>query len=206
MLRLRAAVPIAAALLAACGNYAHDNPVDPGYDITVSLKGPDTITAVGDVITLRVTTDPRWTGPAPRFTTDNPFVAFVADSAQGTVESHFPGQTVATVHFGAHQASTTIYVIQVPVSATIARCDGGSLTLTSLAPVTMCVSAVDRLGHPIAFYFPGSAPVLRSRDSTIVSVDSASMVATPHANGGTWLVATVPPLVDSVLVTVQVAP
>jgi hypothetical protein len=202
MPRLRAFLPLAAAALAACGNYAHDNPVDPGYAIRVSLQGPDTIIALGDVLRLHYTTDRPWTGPAPQFTTENPYVAYTSDSVLGVITAHFPGQTIATVRLGAHEASTTIWVIQVPVWASVARCDSGSLTLTTLTPVTMCVSAVDRGGHPIAFYFPGYAPVLRSRNPAIVSVDSATMVATPHSNGSTWLVATVPPVVDSVLVTV----
>jgi hypothetical protein len=193
--------------VAACGEYAHTNPYEPGANVTISVLGPDTITALAKLAQFTYSATPPLPGANPAWESDAPSV--LQPAGEGFFRSADNGTAVIRVTVGPHTGSKTVVVRQqldhLVICLNIAGCDSpyrlGSADRTiTLVPVDANSAA---LKNPV--YPPIGSMRVAVRNPAVAQatlLSPAAFAVKPLGIGQTFAVLTVGSRSDSVAVVV----
>jgi hypothetical protein len=162
------AVGVLAIALAACGELAHSNPVDPEGVVVIDLTGPTEIHSLGQEVKFSFTSVPEWTFSAPRWESSAPDVLALA-AAGGIFVSQKNGDALVTVHLGPHTANPIpVRVLQIAAGVAVRTCDGSSTVMQRVgSEIPICAFIRDSAGSQVA----GTPQVsVESTDTTIVGL------------------------------------
>ena len=202
---------------ASCEDFPQVNPFDPHATLTLTLTGPDSVTAIGDTISFEVRTakgeavDRLATWDVP------PFLAQLNAPGKFLVTRGTPTARSAgtlTVHVDASQSSKTILFAQKATSLSLSWCPLGikTTTFTALTPpsdpmrdvATVCNDLLDRRGNVVRDPATLSGVI---RDTSIVRfVTPDQLNVNAFAVGSTWIVYTRAGLTDSLRAVVRQDP
>jgi len=228
----RAGAPIAlvcALVIAlACGDYARTNPFDPGVDVQMEIRGPDSSFSVGDTPRYEIATTPSFAHDSPRWqmgwqlgipvqveelSTPGTFV--VRGYLLGLSAGPIPG--VVRVDIGAgRSASKPVLFHQRPASLQAYGCfirvntwDGPrTIDMVVGGDARICSKHLDARGNPVQAYPAVTAVVRQNVIGLVPALDAADapyLRLTGRSVGRTYVVltGTASRLVDSILVNVR---
>ena len=209
-----ALVVLTSVMAAACGEYAHTNPFDPKTDTRITISGPDTLWAIGEVAEYTATVT-----PAMIEGTDvvwGPLVGagsfdVIVPTGHGQYRAASVGEAPVVAIVGRHEATKSVVVRQRPARVFF-FCTGQSCTTFAAGPpgVTraLTVGQYDANGYPLGGTQPRASITYTSGNPTIVAI--APGTGTPLgvsiqtvATGSAFVYAQLGSWKDSVLVTVS---
>jgi hypothetical protein len=196
----RVAVSVAlAAAVVACGDLARTNPLDPAFQISVTVSGPTTINSLGATVTYDAVTEPAWDSRAAEWTSSNP--AVLRHDGSNRFTSIRAGTSTVIVRLGPHEARMDVTVTQLPAFVEVGTCTGAAAAFTALQQrMDLCSTVRDSSGT----VFPQQGVTYASSDQSVLQIENGRAVA--QANGSAWVIATFGTLRDSLLFTVEQQP
>jgi len=202
---------------ASCEDFPQVNPFDPHAVLTLTLTGPDSVTAIGDTISFEVRTA-KGEAVDQLATWDVPsFLAPLSAPGKFVVTGGTPTARVTgtlTVHVSASQSSKPILFAQKATSLSLSWCPLGikTTTFTALTPpsdpmrdvATVCNDLLDRRGNVVRDPSTLSGVI---RDTSIVRfVTPDQLNVNAFAVGSTWIVYARAGLTDSLRAVVRQDP
>jgi hypothetical protein len=160
--------------LAACGELAHSNPVDPEGKVIIDVAGPTEIHSLGQEVKFTYTSVPEWTFSAPRWESSAPDVLGLA-TAGGIFVSRSNGDALVTVRLGPHTADPIpVRVIQIAAGVTVRTCDGSPASMRSIGiAIPICAFIRDSIGSQVS----GTPQVsVASTDTAVVALSAGSAI------------------------------
>lgn len=122
LMRRLAVVAALVESLAACGEFPHTNPVDPGTPFTASILGPDTIYSLGETVTFTTVTSPAWNGPIPQWSATENLQQVMLGQFRVATTSSTPVTSIVSAQFGKHPAvRKTVVIAQRPARLVISQ-------------------------------------------------------------------------------------
>jgi hypothetical protein len=214
---------LASCLLIACGDFTHSNPFDPETRVTLTITGPDTVTAIGDTLQFTLSTSPQFAHEAPEWRIEQPplnqnfAVLWVRGGIlrSATAEAVHVRPTDVRITAGLRSgrvARKTITFLPRPVALRVDGCSPGPLRAISHSAIGggtwICTRIVDRRGTML---LTDDVPVGTVRQPSVASLGVNNIrIANGERfevrgldTGSTELVFTRGAFVDSVRLTVR---
>jgi hypothetical protein len=211
------------ATAAACGDFAHTNPLDPATRVELSLVGPDSAFSIGDTLRFTIASDPaytpaivEWSYRPPqmdpfRLRPIAPGVVVIEQTFNRVDPAAAPVMTVTATVDG-RAASKTVSFVHRAVSFRLYDCQKRTTPMLEFASLretrSVCTQLLDRRGNVMLLT---TRPAAVSRSSGIATASSGVnpaynpdvVLVTSATNGETQLVATYAGLTDSMAVRVR---